>query len=54
MTDKNKGRDRWHGATPKATHGGNYNGNDPLAGWFNPGKLARKPSQQHGMNRRRQ
>jgi hypothetical protein len=32
MNQNNKGRDRWHGATPKTTDSRNHTATDPLAG----------------------
>src|SRR5512144_1035651 len=41
MTKKVKGRDRWHGATPKTTDSQKYTVIDPLAGWFSLAKSSR-------------
>jgi hypothetical protein len=41
MTKNDKGRDRWHGATPKTTDSRNHTATDPLIGWFNLAKSSR-------------
>lgn len=45
MTRKTKGRDRWHGATPKTSDSRNHTVADPLAGWFNLAKPSRNRQQ---------
>jgi hypothetical protein len=46
MTKNNKGRDRWHGATPKTSSSRNHTATDPLVGWFNLAKSSRIHRQQ--------
>ena len=45
MSRKTKGRDRWHGATPKQTTDRNHTETDALVGWFSLGKRAIKHQQ---------
>lgn len=54
MTKNNKGRDRWHGATPKTFDRRNNTGADPLTGWFSLAKSSRINRQQkYGWQRER-
>jgi hypothetical protein len=46
MSTNDKGRDRWHGATPKTPGRRNHNATDPLVGWFNLARSSRIHRQQ--------
>lgn len=48
MSKNNKGRNRWHGATPKTADSRNPTGTDPLAGWFSPAKASRISQHKRG------
>lgn len=46
MSNNNKGRNRWHGATPQTSGSRHDTEADPLAGWFSLAKSSRINRQQ--------
>jgi hypothetical protein len=53
MTKNDKGRDRWHGATPKTAGSRDHTATDPLVGWFNLARSSINRRQKRGWQRGR-